>query len=93
MPHPISGRSRVTIKEVYMKLEISFRKLPEEPSHGEVRSILWRIISSSDHFTIMKFSYNWRASFETPDSWEEIQKMAAGRTVEEAVIRAVLEEK
>jgi formate dehydrogenase assembly factor FdhD len=41
------------------------------------------------HLTIMKFTTNFRACFGTPRSPEDIEKMAVGYTMEEAIIGAV----
>lgn len=40
---------------------------------------------SDGHFTIMKFTTNWRASFETTSDMDDIPKMAVAPTLEEAV--------
>lgn len=44
---------------------------------------------SDGHFTIMKFTTNWRVSFSTPNDREEIAEMAVAPTLEEAVRIAV----
>lgn len=37
------------------------------------------------HFTLMKFTGNWRACYGTSNSRDEIQQMRAGKTMEEAL--------
>jgi hypothetical protein len=44
---------------------------------------------SAGHLTVMKFTSNWRVSFETPQSWGDIQQMPQGRTFEEAAYQAL----
>ncbi len=42
------------------------------------------------HFTVMKFTTNWRVSFGgQPDSREDIRRMAEGSTLLEAIRKAV----
>ncbi len=42
------------------------------------------------HFTLMKFTTNWRVSFGyQPDSREDIQEMASGNTLMQAFIKAL----
>lgn len=43
---------------------------------------------SDGHFTLMKFTTNWRASFSTPNDRDEIQQMASAPTERLAVLRA-----
>lgn len=42
------------------------------------------------HFTIMRFTKNWRVCFGTVDNETEIGGMTAGKTLEEAIAQAVL---
>jgi hypothetical protein len=44
---------------------------------------------SDGHFTIMKFTTNWRVSFGTPNEREDISEMAVAKTMEDAVRMAV----
>lgn len=42
------------------------------------------------HFTVMKFTSNWRVSFGyTPNDRDMINEMPEGKTFEEAVINAI----
>jgi len=42
------------------------------------------------HFTVMKFTTNWRVSFDSqPDSRIEIQRMGSGRTLFDAFVNAL----
>jgi hypothetical protein len=44
----------------------------------------------SGHFTIMKFTTNWRVSFGSqPQSHEDIQAMASGNTLMAAFVKAL----
>lgn len=43
------------------------------------------------HFTIMKFTTNWKFCFGQPNNYEEIQLMATGWTMEEAVEKGIKE--
>jgi hypothetical protein len=43
------------------------------------------------HFTIMRFTGNWRVGFGTPADRYDIQALAAGSTFEEAVTRALVD--
>jgi hypothetical protein len=45
------------------------------------------------HLTIMKFSTNWRVGFGTPCAKDEIQLLAEGKTMEEALSKAIFEQK
>lgn len=38
------------------------------------------------HLSILKFTTNWRVSFETPEDREEIDKMAVGNSFKEAAL-------
>ena len=44
---------------------------------------------SDGHLTLMKFTTNYRASFSTPTSREDIEKMSVGYTKEEAILGAI----
>lgn len=44
---------------------------------------------SDGHFTIMKFTTNYRVSFNTPDGREDINEMAEGETLHEAMRNAI----
>lgn len=44
---------------------------------------------SEGHFTIMKFTTNWRISFSTPQDRDDISEMFVGQTLEEAVEKAI----
>lgn len=44
---------------------------------------------SDGHFTVMKFTTNWRVSLKTITSMEQIESMAEGRTLEEAIANLV----
>jgi hypothetical protein len=39
---------------------------------------------SDGHVSILKFTTNWRVSFETPNDRDDIREMAVGRTFAEA---------
>lgn len=41
------------------------------------------------HFTLMKFTTNWRCCFGTPNLREDIDRMAEGKTAQEAVLKAL----
>lgn len=41
------------------------------------------------HFTLMKFSTNWRCCFGTVSDYEEVSKMASGKTMNEAIERCI----
>jgi hypothetical protein len=41
------------------------------------------------HFAIMRFTTNWRVCFTTPEGWDEIQNMAVGKTLAEAISAAL----
>lgn len=41
------------------------------------------------HFTVMKFTTNWRVSFDQPESREEIEAMAAGNSLVQAFVKAL----
>jgi hypothetical protein len=45
------------------------------------------------HFTVMKFTTNWRVCFGTPDCREDIDIMAEGKTFASAARLALEEEK
>ncbi len=45
---------------------------------------------SDGHFTLMKFTTNYRAGFYTPNNRDDIDKMAEGKTVEEALNNALI---
>lgn len=42
------------------------------------------------HFTLMKFATGWKCCFGTIDSREDIEHMAQGETMEEAIKQAIL---
>ena len=42
------------------------------------------------HLTIMKFTTNWKVTFGTPNSRGEIDRMATGKTIEEALFNAMI---
>ncbi len=44
---------------------------------------------SHGHFTIMKFTSNWRVAFDIPGNRDDIQEMIEGRTFQEAAARAM----
>jgi len=44
---------------------------------------------SDGHFTLMKFTTNWRAGFITPEDLDDVQKLHTGATAEEAVENAI----
>src|SRR5262245_37806797 len=44
---------------------------------------------SDGHFTVMRFTTNWRVGFCTPEDREEISRMWEGRTFAEAALRAL----
>lgn len=46
---------------------------------------------SDGHFTLLKFTTNWRAGFFTPDSREDIQKLFEGETMRDAILNAILD--
>lgn len=49
-------------------------------------------IANSDfdgHFTLMKFTTNWKACFGTPEERHLIDQMATGKTMEEALLEAL----
>lgn len=41
------------------------------------------------HFTLLKFTTNWRCSFGTVSDFMEIQSMCCGDTMEEAILKAI----
>jgi hypothetical protein len=43
------------------------------------------------HFTLMKFTTNWRFCFGQPFNYDEIQMMAGGKTIIEAIQRGIKE--
>lgn len=45
--------------------------------------------SYDGHFTIMKFTTNWRVGFGTPEGREAIQELSNGKTFEEAAIKSI----
>lgn len=45
--------------------------------------------NSDGHFTLMRFTTNWRCSFDTPNSREDIDQMSEGKTAQVAVMTAV----
>ena len=45
--------------------------------------------TADGHFTVMRFTTNWRVSLDTPRSREDIQEMFEGQTFEEAAIKAL----
>ncbi len=44
---------------------------------------------SDGHFTIMRFTTNWRVVFSTPTDRDDISEMPVGKTVEEAIQKAI----
>jgi hypothetical protein len=49
-----------------------------------------RAIAEADgHFTIMRFTTNWRVVLGTPDGREDIEQMAEGKTLAEAIRHAL----
>ena len=44
---------------------------------------------SDGHLTIMKFTSNWRVSFSTPSERADIDRMAEGETLQEALGQAI----
>lgn len=44
---------------------------------------------SDGHFTLMRFTTNWRAGFFTPSSREDIERMQIGATAHEAISKAM----
>ena len=44
---------------------------------------------SDGHLSILKFTTNWRVSFETPGDRDDIAEMATGRTFGEAAQKAL----
>ncbi len=46
---------------------------------------------SDGHFTIMKFTTNWRGCYGTPDCWEDVQKMIVAKNKEELVLRMIVD--
>jgi len=44
---------------------------------------------SDGHFTVMRFTTNWRVSFSTPQDRDDISEMFEGKTLEEAVEKAI----
>lgn len=44
---------------------------------------------SDGHFTIMKFTTNYRVCFYTPSNQDDIQLMPVGNTLEEAIDNAI----
>lgn len=45
---------------------------------------------SDGHFTLMRFTTNWRCGFYTAETKEEINNLSEGRTKEEAVTNAII---
>lgn len=41
------------------------------------------------HFTLLKFTTNWRCCFGTVSDYDYVQQMAAGKTMEEAIQRCI----
>lgn len=55
-----------------------------------MRDLIDRAIRFHDgHFTIMRFTTNWRVGFGTPDSREDIDDMAKGNIFAEAAFAAL----
>ena len=44
---------------------------------------------SDGHFTVMRFTTNWRVGFYTPSDRDDIDDMCVGKTLEEAVKAAI----
>ena len=44
------------------------------------------------HFTVMRFTTNWRVGFGTPDCREDIDTFCSGRSFEEAALEAIYQE-
>lgn len=42
-----------------------------------------------DHYTILRFTTNWKVCFDTPVSRKDIDKIPAFKTLEEAMIWAI----
>lgn len=45
--------------------------------------------TADGHLTIMRFTTNWRVGFFTPGSREDIDKLHAGKSFEEAATAAI----
>lgn len=41
------------------------------------------------HFTLMRFTTNWKFCFGQPFNYDEIQMMATGKTMEEAIQKGI----
>lgn len=41
------------------------------------------------HFTLMKFTTNWKCGFTTPNDWLDIQELCTGKTQDQAMILAI----
>ena len=54
----------------------------------ELKRMLERACAEGCHVTIMKFTTNWRASFDTPACRQDIQEMGCGATLRGAIQRA-----
>lgn len=44
------------------------------------------------HFTLMKFTTNWRCGFGTVESRDDITKLAEGKTKNESILKCISKE-
>lgn len=51
------------------------------------RLIQVALLNHDGHLTIMRFTTNWRVSFETPNDYMDIQSMPSGETFAEAGVQ------
>jgi hypothetical protein len=63
---------------------------------SELNSLIQELTKISDmyfdgHFTIIRFTTNWRVGFTVPESREDIEKMAAGETLKQAIDRCLIQ--
>jgi len=49
-------------------------------------------IFSDGHFTLMKFTTGWKASFSTPTCREDIDGMSVGETAQKAIRAAIVQQ-
>jgi hypothetical protein len=63
------------------------------PREAELFDLIQSIanIAHDGHFTVMKFTTNWRVGFGTTDSRDDIDRMAVGSTFEEAALSLLRE--
>lgn len=64
------------------------------PADLEYGTLMEALVSHADkhhdgHFTVMKFTTNWRVGFGTPGAREDIQTMCSGATFAAAAWRAL----